>query len=261
MGAINPYSGAMVASPSGILYLINFVVANALLLASIITIYRIAKKKLALSEGILAQICLVAVNLFIFSITYLTYGAPSFETRYLLPVFIALLFILSEFVASLPDMKLLLPNKTMSVAIFPLLLLLLFVSNLASQMSYQLNNITYYNELLPEIIAKYDCGLVYTGAWGEPGRNLRILDTSTIYKCLDIDEETSSLSFHRWGDYVYYEKPGEYQGKTLLLLKEYQYNSLPPAIQYEYAFQEATGIDGLNIYLADENYLIYYIAQ
>jgi hypothetical protein len=215
------------------------------------TFIAVRKNKELLSDkydSILLFLCVIGVNLLFFSTVFLAYGSAIYESRYLLPVFISIVAVFGSFISINNWGKY---KYTRAVILF-FLIFSLFVSNINSQYSYANTTIMSYNESLPNALAKYEGNLVY-GTDPVVTRNMRVLDTSKIYKIITLYND-GMFDFSYLATYKYYEKPGEYQGPTILLISQEQYELLSDYLQARYIFQEHA-YGNLNIYWADKNYL------
>jgi hypothetical protein len=244
LGAIPLYSNILVFSKAGIVILGNFIIANTLLF--------MATKRFSgelTNQGLNANKAIILVNLFMFTVCYLTYGVPIFENRYLLPVYFALLILMARALSGSELLK----RQFIRNIFYSLALFALIVSNAASWVVYSRTTIAPWNETIPAALDKYDVGLVY-GTENIMTRDLRVLDTSRVYKSIIVNED-GSWGCHHWGDYKYYEEAGEYVGNTALISAPDAYEKLPPAIRLRYSFQE--NIDGnasFGLYIADAAY-------
>jgi hypothetical protein len=254
MAGMGAGSGTVLFSSLGIQYLINFAICNFLLFAPLVFIVSLKKRgQLAADSGLMMYIFIIAVNLAIFSLCYLTYGSGTFENRYLLPVYFCLLTVLGLFVSAVAENKEFWLLRNVALAV---IFIFLLFSNVASQQAYAAFVITDYNKLMPQLISKYGADLVY-GTELDLTRNMRVLDTSRVYQEIVIEDGREDgllkIDFHHYGGYTYYEEPGSYQGPTILLASPREYDKLPYHVRELFVFQEVTGVRNLNIYLSEIN--------
>ena len=145
-------------------------------------------------------------------------------------------------------------NKSHIFRIFALLLVCgsVFGNDLVSNYNYlrATNDMSVYNQILSEI-DETDAKLIYIwnnseNEWSNKilERNLRVLDLSRIYKCVEGE------GFYHWGDYMYYDKNEEYSGPTILIFDK-NGREISSEILEKYEFIKE--IDNYNIYSSNEN--------
>ncbi|MCL2356882.1 MAG: hypothetical protein FWC70_06970 [Defluviitaleaceae bacterium] len=246
LGGIRHVTYVPVASRSGLFFLSNIFIAHLLIAAVVLTLSRI-KKKAALSDGALIFLSVIFVNLVIFTLTFLTYGATVFETRYLIPVVVALIALLGGVISY--------EGKTARVrhALLGCLLAALIISNLFSFSTY-IGTTIYDQRELAQKISGFEAGLVYTPNKIVTG-NLRVLDTDRVFHTVQFDEDSFlGVSRGRVGGYLHYIEPGSFAGDILLLAHPDDFEKLPPEIREKFTFEQYTGFRGWNMYSAAGNY-------
>jgi hypothetical protein len=256
-GGSVPGRSVSVISKEGIIILINFVIANLIILTSIFlgrksahTETDSAEKMTGFNRSNLSILLFVIFsNLFIFGICWLTYGAQIFENRYLIIIAIPLAIVFANAI----DMKF---NQVKQY--FAVFLVLLVITNIYSIWIYNNTTIEKVEGNVDELILQAmpeDVGLVYAQGWGKgtgliTGRNMRVIDTSRYYVVFEHDN--GIITRFGWGDYVYCNDAGDYTGRTGLLCSSDDYENLPEYIKTKYSlYAESNSI--VNLYLSNEN--------
>lgn len=199
--------------------------------------------KVAMQAGVM-----VVGNMLVFTLCYTKYGSPIFEYRYLTVSFICMLMLFSIWV----DKYIFSSNNFSWRIVANLGIVICIIATNAY--SYQYLNKSRLDVNIQNIIIseadKIGSNLVYMlgSEVNILGRNMRVIDLTRIYKVMD-DINTP----HHWGDYTYYEDPGEYNGSTLLVCTQDVYNSLPEYYQDQYHLARNIDNTSLVIYVCEKN--------
>lgn len=148
-------------------------------------------KKRGYSWNINLFLTVLAENILLFSVLYTTYEGSIFESRYLIPSFMAVIVLAGYAIQNLKK------DQIFTYAMLSVLLIGLVYVDYNSDKRYIQNKIN--SQILYEIADKAeetDSGIVYV--WGNnlavEARNLRVYDLERVYKLMNDDG-----SFHHWG--------------------------------------------------------------
>lgn len=194
-------------------------------------------------EPILIFLNIVGINFIIFSLFNVQYGSYIFEERYLICAYVIIIILLCLFIESIDKKQIIRKSieVTLTISIIGMNCQSNYIYATTTNASWSLDTIcNYINQF-------NDAKLVYI--WGDElipmGRSLRVKDLTRIYKCID-----SNGDYHHWGDYLYYEDPGEYMGETLLITTTSQ-KYIPSYIIEQYEL--VVSLNDYNIYLSHSN--------
>lgn len=199
-------------------------------------------KKRGYSWNINLFLTVLAENILLFSVLYTTYEGSIFESRYLIPSFMAVIVLAGYAIQNLKK------DQLFTYAVLAVLLIGLVYVDYNSDKRYIQNKIN--SQILYEIADKAeetDSGIVYV--WGNnlavEARNLRVYDLERVYKLMNDDG-----SFHHWGDYTYYDDGMDYAGPTMLIC-EIGAECVPAEVKEKYEL--VSTVDCMEIYVAEDN--------
>ena len=251
LGTLPVYSNVLILTKYGVIYVFAWFILLVVLIAFIWCIVK-AVKKINISDSkrnynIEVFGIQILFNCVIFSLAYTTYGAQFFENRYLIASFYALVVLIGYFLQHL-DRDLILTG-----CIFLGLSVSIGCVDIYSNVNFQYHKID-YNALdsMADELSASDSPIVYV--WGDDSqdvtlfaRNLRVMDTTKIYKLL-----TSNGDFSHFGDYTYYDDNEDYTGETLLVTKKDFYDAhIPVYIKNKYTYFKT--VSGYDIYTSKTN--------
>ena len=251
-GVIPEYEGISIFSTNGIGYLFRLLLIFLICCGLVIVLYGIKTKRAEVNYTVINLVCIISVNLLMLMFCYTNYGVAIFEYRYLIVVFIGsmLLGVLGiQYIVSTNS------NRVLRILIQSGLCISIIATNLYS---YQYLNLTRYDSVFMQTVMgevdKYDAAVVYHIGDGIPSwvRNIRVLDQKHFYN--------TGLSYNvpfYWGTYTKYADAGQYEGPTILICADEDYQALPDFIKNKYVYQSRVGDDTLGLYLADDNPLDY----
>ncbi len=209
-----------------------------------IAIKHFVRQEYKTKTNTLFLICVCAVDYFIFALIDSKAGSPIFEARYLIFMFVCGLFIVAMFIDLLKD-TLIFKNLLLCIMV-----LAVAVSNVNSY--YQMNKREgACGADLVDVFAKYDVRTVYgvdhSGCDnGIQIRNMRVLDTSKVYKLI-----YSYDWAHHWGDYTYYDDISDVpEGGVLLYMKAEELEKWPEHIRNAFILKEE--LADANIYYSEK---------
>lgn len=244
LGALPDAEKVDIMNRHGIIYVFSFFLVMICLLALVAAIVKVCKKFWENRTQVFF-VSIVVFNIFLFTIVYTTYGAGTFEARYLIEPFIAIMFLIGFWMNGLED-KLIFKDLA-CIGIMGSL----FIVNMVSDYSFitTLNN---YDELraVADSLDKIDTPFVYVLGEEERGdaRNLRVIDTTRVYKSCTPDGQA-----HHYGDYTYYDENSEYTGMTAIISLDTSVSEIPEYIMNTYTQVDHVGRFG--IYVSDKNIL------
>lgn len=199
-------------------------------------------KKRGYSWDIVLFLAVLAENILLFSVLYTTYENNIFESRYLIPSFMAVIAMTGYAIQHLKK------ERIFAYAVLAVVFIGLVYVDYNSDKRYISNKID--SQMLNEITAKAqetESEIVYI--WGNDlaveARNLRVYDLERVYKLMNDDG-----SFHHWGDYTYYDDGEGYIGSTMLICESGS-ECVPAEIKEKYKL--ILTVEHLEIYAADEN--------
>ena len=232
-----------VMSPTGLLR-VMILALFAILALAVGAVFRGAvRRPLEKNGAVLFLANIVGMNILVFGLFNVQYGADLFEERYLIPTFFVIILMAALFFDSLRGRR-----------VLPVLLsAVMGVSLLAVDVHSDVNYLRDTNDAwqLDEIQAlaeEQDAGIVYF--WGDDltvvGRALRACDLNRVYKQLP----DQGGWFIHWGDYTVYDRQEEYEGTTLLLCPRGK-QLVPESVLSEYEL--LTELDQAEVYVSDHN--------
>lgn len=210
----------------------------------VIAIRKGIKERQTISDTKMLLITIVIMNLIVFSLFNVQYGADIFEERYLICAFFAMVLLVGFAIRDMDKTKL--ATKTGAV----LLLVLIAIVSGVSDYKYYMTDLSkiWQMDEVKQTVADNEADLVYV--WGDNlvvfGRSMRVYDMDHIYKEIGNDGQ-----YHHWGDYLNYENNEDYSGKTLLITEKTTDNGVPKGILRDYTLIRE--LDNVNIYESDHN--------
>ncbi|MDD2970502.1 MAG: hypothetical protein PHE02_00025 [Lachnospiraceae bacterium] len=248
LGALPEHESVSIMNRQGIFYVCALFIAMVCLMVLFVMLRAVI---VDFGQHHMAALCtsIILFNLFLFSIVYTTYGSGSFEIRYLIEPFIALMFLTGLYLERMDDRL-----------IFKWLLLTgmagsLFVVDIISDHTYitTRNNYDSLREITDHVHEQdqklgEDIPVVFVLGDDEIGdaRNLRVIDESKIYRSCSI------TGFgHQYGDYAYFDENSEYQGPVYMLTMDTTVSSIPNYIISH--FKKVDSLNGYGLYLSQEN--------
>ncbi|MFZ2538173.1 MAG: hypothetical protein WAX04_04660 [Oscillospiraceae bacterium] len=242
LGALPGSSNISMLSIQGITFIFNLMIAIICITAIIYT-SKIIFKKFEITDNIIIILSVGFVNLVIFVLSYTTYGSPIFETRYLIPIFVVLIFSVGYFIDNLNNELLI-----KKIGIIALCLSLVASNTVSYYMYFKVKNDYDVIKTVAKKVSSINTPVVYV--YGEDlgisARNMRVIDSTKIYKYTQ-----DAKSPHHWGDYTYYDETSEYQGETALIASNQGYENLPIYIKNSYQVVDTIGV--YNIYKSSKN--------
>lgn len=248
-GALPYYAGTPILNKIGISFGFWSALSIGILVTSILCVIKFSKQ-LSIPSKInkmgLSMVSVLIVNIFMFILCYTTYGAPIFESRYLILIFIIMCIFASIWIDEAVMQK---SNQTAKVFVMGGIVVCLIANNVYSYYNIELSRNDNTNA---NIIASYadqlDVPVVYMPYDTVYSRNMRVLDLDHVYRVMN-----NMTDPHLWGDYTYYEDAGEYQGPTMMVCTQEFYDALEPFYKNQYKL--VTTIEGSTaaIYYSESN--------
>ena len=210
----------------------------------VIAIRKGIKERQTISDTKMLLITIVIMNLIVFSLFNVQYGADIFEERYLICAFFAMVLLVGFAIRDMDKTKL--ATKTGAV----LLLVLIAIVSGVSDYKYYMTDLSkiWQMDEVKKTVTDNEADLVYV--WGDNlvvfGRSMRVYDMDHIYKEIGNDGH-----YHHWGDYLNYENNEDYSGKTLLITEKTTDNGVPKGILRDYTLIRE--LENVNIYECDHN--------
>lgn len=221
-----PYDGDVaVLSLEGISYLCSLFIVLLTIVGFVFSIIKVIKEK-KWNDKIVILISIIIINLCMFMIANMTYGAAVYEERYLINIFIMMAFAVGNWIDSVKF------ESNVKCLIQIVILIALSINILISDREYirEKNDMDVY-KVYSDIAANENVSVVYF--FGNPNldleiieRNLRIYDTGVIYKWLKNDDNQNRVMISHWGDYTDYDNRIDYDGKILLFVSKEDYKDM-----------------------------------
>lgn len=185
------------------------------------------------------------VNFGCLLLIYSTYGDAVFEVRYLVPCFLAEIVLVAQYF----DKEICELNFKKKCSLF--VLVLLGIGHIVYSDYHYLTQKNNYRELqqIVKYVDQFNTPVVYL--WSdvipiEQQRNMRTYDLSKTYKIMSEVNRP-----HAWGDYDDYNEISEYEGETVLITTEEEFDNMPIYVKSNYKFQKKFGI--YSIYWSGNN--------
>lgn len=224
-----------ILTADGIQYAFRLLISMTMLFTGFyFIIYKVKQNKVCL-KSILLWILISNICVFVFC--YTKYGAAIFEDRYLIPIFIILMMLFSWWIDGVLEIN---KNKSIKRILISGFIVCVLVNNLCSWgwIHKSQNSFAYYEKIITQL-EELDSQLVYVVGDKLTGRNLRVLDSTRVYKC---SEDLKNIE--HWGDYTYFDENSEYEGATVLICDKNNFFNLPAYFQNKYTLINT--IDGSN---------------
>lgn len=209
--AMSPTSTIEIMSLDGIFMVCGIGILLVTVAALVFFARKVYLEKGRKYESLLLLI-VIAVNVCVFVFGYTLYeDVPDlFQSRYLIPLMMIYFICIGIWMDHL--------NKRYIISNLIMLATALCIlgMNIKSDVEYTTARMN-YDELkeLTEVVKKEtEAPVVYVLGDEIESRNLRVIDTSKVYKTVDENGD-----FPHWGDYLYYDNPEEYPGEVLVLSK------------------------------------------
>lgn len=215
-----------------------------LIVAAFISIFRRTRKEATERDGAsLLLLNIILLNLLVFGLFNVQYGATVFEERYLITTFIAAVLIVALFFDGLNNQKALSVMLSLGITVSVL------VVDVHSDVNYlRMTNEEWQMDEIQALAEEQNAGVVYF--WGDDlaviGRALRPCDLKRIYKELP---DQGGFFIH-WGDYTIYDNQEEFVGPTLLVCPRDR-NLVPERVLKEYTL--LAELDQVKVYGSDRN--------
>lgn len=246
LGALPTSGEVQVLSNEGIGFLARLGITALLLIGGTVTVVKSLRKVGADSPCAFWSVFLL-IDIATFIPIYTVYGAAIFEERYLIPAFVVIVMLFCRW----NDEQKKKENSSYIVALTACIVATLAFTNIDcfkkvrdSQNNYSLM------QSIKECVEKSEVRVVYMLGpdVGILGRNMRVFDSSRIYKY----SEDGKIP-HHWGDYTYCDENSEYNGPTLLVSTKPFFETLPE--YYTSKYKMIRELDGNNIciFRSDEN--------
>ena len=238
-----PESVHAVMSATGVLRIFALAIF-AVVVTEVAAVFCRIRKNITGKDGTgLLLMNIVILNLLIFGLFNVQYGATIFEERYLTTTFIVMMLIVALFFDGMEAGRVL--TGMLSLVLFGSLLIV----DAHSDVNYlRMNNDDWQMDEIQALAESQDAGIVYF--WGDDltviCRALRPCDLNRVYKALP---DTGGFFIH-WGDYTTYDRPEEYSGPTLLICPREEC-PVPESVLAEYTLLQE--LDGVNVYGSDRN--------
>ena len=232
-----------VMSATGVLRIFALVIFVMIVLAVGSTLRRVKQDPTEKGGSRLFLLNVVLLNLLVFGLFNVQYGASIFEERYLITTFFASVLIIALFFDSLN------PQRVLSIILSLAITASVLVVDVHSDVNYiRMNNDEWQMDEIQALAESQHAGVVYF--WGDDltviGRALRACDTNRIYKELP----DQGGWFIHWGDYTTYDNQTDYSGPTLLVCPQNP-NPIPENVLAEYTL--LSELDHVNVYCCDHN--------
>jgi hypothetical protein len=183
---------------------------------------------------LLLPLCIILENILMYTLVNSHSGSPVFEERYLILPYIMILFFTGYAITNI--------QRTNYLRNFVLILMMaaLSVSSLFSINYYRLMK-PRYPSFVQDMEKFPNVKLVYGDENNKLVNNkamiycLRVLDQSRIYKLI--------IDYNRvdhFGDYFYLDDASEYQGETLFIASEEDFNNLPEYLKSHFSKTNVT---------------------
>lgn len=250
-GALPYYDNTPILDIWGVGFGFRLVLAIGILLGTFIVIKQLftnIRSGKRINKVVMQASMMVLGNLLVFTLCYTKYGSPIFEYRYLIVSFISMLMLFSVWV----DKKVFSSNNFSWQMVANFGIVTCIVATNVYSYNY-LNKSRLDTNIQNIIISEADktgSDLVYMlgNEVNILGRNMRVIDLTRIYKAMD-----DITKPHHWGDYTYYEDPGEYNGSTLLVCTQDAYNALPEYYKDQFHLDRNIDNTSLVIYICEKN--------
>ena len=232
-----------VMSVTGILRIFALVIFVMIVFAVGSTLRRVKQDPTEKGGSRLFLLNVVLLNLLVFGLFNVQYGASIFEERYLITTFFASVLIVALFFDSLN------PQRVLSIILSLAITASVLVVDVHSDVNYiRMNNDEWQMDEIQALAESQNAGVVYF--WGDDltviGRSLRACDTNRIYKELP----DQGGWFIHWGDYTTYDIQADYSGPTLLVCPRSP-DLIPENVLAEYTL--LSELDQVKVYCCDHN--------
>lgn len=250
-GALPIENRVNILSIEGIGFGFRVVLSLGILVLSFLYVKKIFKNKVLTISVLLLSILIT--NVLVLMLTYTNYGSVVFEVRYIIPVFLVFLVMASIQLDSILTAV----NSLAGNAFLFLILVCVFMNNVYSYY-YFFNSQNQYDDMQSVLdnVDDIDSKVVFvladgnsTGYMGAFARNLRVLDTTKVYK----EVVNPRLNYHNWGDYLYYDENSEVVGTTVLVAEHHAYDLLPGYIKSKYNILNEIEDSNLGVYISEIN--------
>jgi hypothetical protein len=200
----------------------------------------------------LLPVMIAVWNLFMFALLNTRYGDRFFEKRYLIIPAVFMLLCLLQLLSG--NISQLIWKKCLC-GVF---VLCLVGQTVCSDYIYLERRLPMSDmALISATVGPTEVPLVYF--YGDNydllARNLRIYDTSRIYRYVNVTDSGPEIRLS--DDYTYYSTRSEWNGETLLFTDKKSYDSLPDPVKNAYVLKQDLG--GIILYAAKDNTLADYV--
>lgn len=209
--AMAPTSSIGILTDDGIYMVFGLGILVITIIACIYYVARVVRAK-GQNDDDLLIVSIILINVFIFVFSYTLYSGQEsrFQVRYLIPLVMLYFMCIGIWMDNL-NRKYIFSNVIICISA-----ICICGINLKSDKVYSEVK-TNYEELkeLSNVVSQYTVApVVYFVGDSIDGRNLRIIDTSKVYKTVNEDG-----GMQHWGDYLYYDAPEDYPGEVIIISK------------------------------------------
>ena len=232
-----------VMSLTGILRVTILVVFLLIVLSVLSAFRKTLRDPLEKNGALLFLVNLVGMNILVYGLFNVQYGASIFEERYLIPTYFVIILMVALFYDGLGGRRVLSAMLSLAMAVG------LLAVDVHSDVNYLRDtNDEWQMDEIQALAEAQDAGIVYF--WGDEltviGRALRPCDLNRVYKALP----DHGGWFIHWGDYTVCDDPAEYSGTTLLVCPR-EKQLVPDKILAEYTL--LVELNQVTVYVSDHN--------
>jgi len=206
VGALPDDSVVKVFSKDSVGYIFGLSIV-LLCIVAVLFFLRYARKNEEAFSNYFLLVCIVVINILIYSLIDSRYGDSVFESRYLIPSYFMIVLIVGWFISYLSPELLL--KKFVIIACAVIIPMYMIYSD---ALLYRTASDTGRLNTIQEFVESTGVGLVYfyNGDMNWECYSMRVYDEDRVYKSVSDDG-----IFH-WGDYKRYDEAGEYRGEYLV---------------------------------------------
>lgn len=233
---------------NGLIYLCGFGIAIVGIIGLVTYIIRTIRKNDTEYNNFIFPM-VVLINITMFALLFTTYGGDVFERRYWTIPFYCIAICTALWINNLDKKKIF--TELGCVVLVAITLIYTMYSD--KKYISTKEDIGTYDEVVTQTDSLgVDLVYFYGDEYGVIARNMRVYDSSKIYKQLIIDENGTKYTPH-WGDYWYYDYASDHPGKVALVSNWSAIEKLPEDIKASLVWIADTSMG--QVYYAETNTL------